>query len=89
LAVAIIGDIPYKQYTFIAIGPGRGGIEHLNNTTVRFEGNGLYNLIVKRAGIVSEQTLFNNFGSSINIFENSPGRMYQSLTQSSFEIWNV
>ena len=37
-AVDIIGDIPYKQYTFIAIGPGRGGIEHLNNTTVSFNG---------------------------------------------------
>lgn len=33
-AVAIIGDIPYDRYTFIAIGPGRGGIEHLNNTTI-------------------------------------------------------
>ena len=40
-AVAIIGDIPYKQYTFIAIGPGRGGIEHLNNTTIGFNGSGL------------------------------------------------
>ena len=40
-AVAIIGDIPYKQYTFIGIGPGQGGIEHLNNTTVSFNGNGL------------------------------------------------
>ncbi len=40
-AVNIIGDIPYKQYTFIGIGPGRGGIEHLNNTTVSFDGNGL------------------------------------------------
>ena len=39
--VAIIGDIPYKRYTFIAIGPGRGGIEHLNNTTISFDGNGL------------------------------------------------
>ena len=38
---AIIGDIPYKQYTFIGIGPGRGGIEHLNNTTISFDGNGL------------------------------------------------
>ncbi len=36
-SVAIIGDIPYKQYTFIAIGPGRGGIEHLNNTTFGFQ----------------------------------------------------
>lgn len=35
----IIGDIPYKKYTFIGIGPGRGGIEHLNSTTVSFDGN--------------------------------------------------
>lgn len=40
-AINVIGDIPYKQYTFIGIGPGRGGIEHLNNTTVSFDGNGL------------------------------------------------
>ncbi|GGH00448.1 peptidase M61 [Polaribacter pacificus] len=39
----IIGDIPYKEYTFIAIGPGRGGIEHLNNTTISFNGDGLNN----------------------------------------------
>lgn len=40
-AVDVIGDIPFKQYTYIAIGPGRGGIEHLNNTTVSFDGSGL------------------------------------------------
>jgi len=40
-AINIIGDIPYKQYSFIGIGPGRGGIEHLNNTVVSFNGNGL------------------------------------------------
>jgi predicted metalloprotease with PDZ domain len=40
-STSIIGDIPYKQYTFIAIGPGRGGIEHLNNTTVSFDGSSL------------------------------------------------
>ncbi|WP_420148103.1 M61 family metallopeptidase [Spirosoma sp.] len=38
---AIIGDIPYKHYTFIAIGPGGGGIEHLNSTSISFDGNGL------------------------------------------------
>ncbi len=42
-AVHIIGDIPYDRYTFIGIGPGRGGIEHLNNTTVSFNGNRLDN----------------------------------------------
>lgn len=40
-AVSVIGVIPYKQYTFIAIGPGRGGIEHLDNATVSFNGNEL------------------------------------------------
>lgn len=142
-AIAIIGDIPYKQYTFIGIGPGQGGIEHLNNTTVSFDGTGLDNsdamttmmnflaheyfhhynvkrirpfelgpfdydkgnrtnllwvseglsvyyeyLIVKRAGLITDQALLNNFESSINAFENSPGRLYQSLTQSSYETWS-
>ena len=39
--VDIIGDVPYRQFTFIGIGPGFGGIEHLNNTTVSFDGNGM------------------------------------------------
>ena len=42
-AVSIFDDIPYKQYTFIAIGPGHGGIEHLNNTTISFDGNQIKN----------------------------------------------
>lgn len=37
----LIGNIPYKHYTFLAIGPGRGGIEHLNSTTISFEGESL------------------------------------------------
>ena len=37
--VAIIGDIPYQHYTFLGIGPGRGGIEHRNSTTVPFTGS--------------------------------------------------
>ncbi|QGY42268.1 M61 family peptidase [Maribellus comscasis] len=40
-ATDLMGDIPYKKYTFIAIGPGQGGIEHLNNTTISFDGNSL------------------------------------------------
>lgn len=142
-AVAVIGDIPYTQYTFIGIGPGQGGIEHLNNTTVSFDGNGLDNpeamntmmnflaheyfhhynvkrirplelgpfdydkgnrtnllwvseglsvyyeyLIVKRAGLISQQMLFNNFENSINTFENGTGKSYQSLIESSYETWS-
>lgn len=40
-ASSLIGDIPYKHYTFIAIGPGQGGIEHLNSTTISFSGDQL------------------------------------------------
>lgn len=40
-AVDMMGDIPFKHYTFIAIGPGRGGIEHLNSTAISFSGDGL------------------------------------------------
>lgn len=42
-AVEMMGDIPYDRYTFIGIGPGMGGIEHLNNTTISFNGNTLTN----------------------------------------------
>ncbi|UZR99473.1 M61 family peptidase [Chondrinema litorale] len=141
-AVAIIGDIPYKEYTFIGIGPGRGGIEHLNNTTVSFDGNRLnsdaamngvlnflaheyfhhYNvkrirpfelgpfdydqgsktnllwvseglsvyyeyLVIKRAGLASVETLFEDFENNINVVENNPGKKYQSLVQSSYNTW--
>lgn len=40
-AVDLMGDIPYDTYTFIGIGPGNGGIEHLNNCVVSFTGHGL------------------------------------------------
>jgi predicted metalloprotease with PDZ domain len=142
-ASGLIGDIPYKEYTFIAIGPGRGGIEHLNNTTISFAGSELnspegmnrtlnfiaheyyhhYNikrirpfelgpfdyskanrtnllwvseglsvyyeyLVVKRAGLATEQQLFANFAGNIGAHETDPGRTHQSLTQSSYETWS-
>jgi len=39
--VDVIDDLPYAHYTFLAIGPGRGGIEHLNSTTIGFSGGAL------------------------------------------------
>ncbi|GAB3513018.1 M61 family metallopeptidase [Emticicia fontis] len=42
-ASGIIGEIPYTDYTFIAIGPGGGGIEHLNSTSIAFSGDELNN----------------------------------------------
>ncbi len=34
--VSIIGEIPYKHYTFLAVGPGMGGIEHSNSSAFSF-----------------------------------------------------
>lgn len=142
-ATTLIGDIPYKHYTFIGIGPGAGGIEHLNSATVSFNGSNQnlpqnrlktyfflaheyfhnYNvkrirpielgpfdydngsrtkmlwvseglsvyyeeMIVKRAGLCTEDELFNAFRSNILAYEGKPGRLYQSLAQSSYETWS-
>jgi predicted metalloprotease with PDZ domain len=35
-AVDIIGEVPYSHYVFLGIGPGQGGIEHLNSAAVSF-----------------------------------------------------
>jgi len=141
--IEIIGDIPYSEYTFIGFGPGRGGIEHLNNTTVPFTGGGLekpgamismlkflaheyfhnYNvkrirpyelgpfdyerenrtnllwvsegltvyyeyLMVKRGGLMTDEELLKSIEGNINTIENDAGRLYQSLSQSSYETWD-
>ena len=142
-ATNLIGDIPYKHYTFLGIGPGAGGIEHLNSASVSFDGTNQtsrqnrlktyfflaheyfhnYNvkrirpielgpfdydngnrtkmlwvseglsvyyeeMIVKRAGLCTEDELYDAFRSNILAYEGKPGRLYQSLTQSSYETWS-
>jgi predicted metalloprotease with PDZ domain len=142
-AVKIFNDIPYKQFTFLGIGPGMGGIEHLNNTTLSFNGNEIkttkdmnrmmnfiaheyfhhYNvkrirpyelgpfdydkenktnqlwvsegltvyyeyMIARRSGLADEQTFISNFEENINAVENNPGRLFQSLSQASYNTWD-
>jgi predicted metalloprotease with PDZ domain len=139
----LMGEIPYSEYTFIGIGPGQGGIEHLNNTTISFTGRGLdrpegmnrilmfiaheyfhnYNvkrirpfelgpfdydkgnrtnllwfsegatvyyeyLLVRRAGLISDEDLLANIENNINSTENDPGLMHQSLIQASYNTWS-
>jgi predicted metalloprotease with PDZ domain len=36
-AVDLFGDIPYRRYAFISIGPGGGGLEHLNSQLITFD----------------------------------------------------
>lgn len=142
-SVELMGDIPYKHYTFIGIGPGMGGIEHLNSTTISFNGNNLkspesikrtlafitheyfhhYNvkrirpvelgpfdydrenrttqlwvsegltvyyeyMILKRAGLMNSDELLQAFSGVITASENDPGKVYQSLEQSSYRTWD-
>jgi predicted metalloprotease with PDZ domain len=143
-ATNLIGDIPYKHYTFLSIGPrGMGGIEQLNSTAISFSGESQkdtasriralnflaheyfhhYNvkrirpielgpfdydngsrtnqlwvseglsvyyeyLIVKRAGLSTEDNLFNAFTGNIKAFEKGIGKRHQSLQQASYETWS-
>ena len=40
-ATQLIGDVPYQHYTFLMMGRGNGGIEHLNSASIQFNGNSL------------------------------------------------
>ncbi len=143
-AVAVIGDIPFRHYTFIGIGPGAGGIEHLNSTAVSFSGGQNLNTIQGRkgvlsflgheyfhhynakrirpvelgpfdydngsrtrmlwvaegvtayyddmllrwAGLVPGDDILKSFSSAVRSYETSPGRLFQSVTQASFDTWS-
>lgn len=40
-ATQLIGDVPYRHYTFLMMGRGGGGIEHSNSSSNQFDGNSL------------------------------------------------
>ncbi len=40
-ATQLIGDIPYRHYTFLLLGKGNGGIEHSNSAAISFNGESL------------------------------------------------
>ncbi len=141
-ATALMGDIPYAHYTFMIIGPGRGGLEHLNSTAlttgslaldtredyIRWlafvaheyfhlfnvkrirpialgpfdydrenytrmlwvsEGITVYyeDLILNRAGLLTRSELLERAGKNIARYENAPGHLFQSATESSFDTW--
>jgi predicted metalloprotease with PDZ domain len=141
-AIQIIGDIPYKHYTFLAIGPVPGGIEHLNSTGFGFSSTDFhrrdrllrmytflsheyfhhYNakrirpielgpfdyyagskttmlwiaegftnyydeLIVKRAGLMTNEEYLKSISARIQSFENKPGRLFQTAADASYSTW--
>jgi predicted metalloprotease with PDZ domain len=138
----IIGDIPYTHYIFLGTGPGGGGIEHLNSTTVAFTGGELndpgnkirtynflaheyfhhYNvkrirpielgpfdydngnrtkmlwlsegitvyyeyIILRRAGLTTNEEVLKAFQSSIKEYESKPGRYFQTPAEASYTTW--
>jgi predicted metalloprotease with PDZ domain len=138
----MMGDVPYRHYTFLGIGPGRGGIEHLNSAAVPFSGSQLLTeagrrrvftflaheyfhhfnvkrirpialgpfdyqrpnhtnmlwvseglsvyyeyLLVFRAGLMQDSDLLQHFQGNISAYESKPGRLRQSLAQSSWDTW--
>lgn len=143
-ASGIIGDIPYEHYSFLAIGPGGGGIEHLNSTSIAFSGQGLTtnkaarirmyhflaheyfhhynvkrirpielgpfdynkgsrthslwvseglnvyyeNLILRRAGLKTDEEALATVQQQVASYEAKPGRLFQTLAQSSYETWS-
>lgn len=38
-ATDLMGTVPYARYTFLMMGRGNGGIEHLNSAAIQFNGN--------------------------------------------------
>jgi len=40
-ATRLVGDVPYKHYTFLMMGRGGGGIEHANSSSNQFDGTTL------------------------------------------------
>ena len=45
-------------------------------------------LIVKRAGLMTDDELLKSLEDNINTIENDPGRHYQSLSQASYDTWD-
>jgi len=141
-ATTLIGEIPYRRYAFLVIGPGGGGLEHVNSTALTINPTGLndpagykrwlrfvtheffhlYNvkrirpvalgpfdydkenytrmlwvsegftsyyedLILKRAGLITREDVFEAARSNIANYENIPGHRFQSAAESSFDTW--
>jgi predicted metalloprotease with PDZ domain len=141
-AAALIGEIPYRHYAFLVIGPGGGGLEHANSTALTLNASGLndpagyrrwlrfvaheffhlYNvkrirplalgpfdydkenytrmlwvsegftsyyedLILRRAGLITRDDVFEAARSNIANYENIPGHRFQSAAESSFDTW--
>jgi predicted metalloprotease with PDZ domain len=85
----------FQQFNGIRIrpfelGPFSYNMENRTNLLWVTKGLSSYygNLIMKRAGLITEQEILSAFEKSIYMLENNPGRFNQSLIQSSYNTWN-
>jgi len=61
-ACTIMGEMPYKHYSFIAIGPGGGGLEHLNSQAITLTPSSLSSAAgIKRLQSFLAHEYFHNF----------------------------
>src|SRR5581483_4375105 len=136
-ATQLMGDVPYRHYTFLMMGRGAGGIEHSNSSSNQFDGTSLttpqgylrwlsficheyfhnfnvkrirplalgpfdydqenltemlwvseglsvyyQDLVLVRAGLMTRDQYLTKIAAAISTFENTPGRRYQSATES-------
>ena len=142
-ATRLIGDIPYKHYTFLLMGTGNGGIEHGDSAACLFNGKSLADakgdqgwlshisheyfhafnvkrirpiapgpfdyeaenltkllwvsegltvyyedIVMVRAGLMTADEYLEKMARAMTRFENTPGRLYQSATESSAQTWS-
>ena len=143
-AVEMMGDVPYRDYTFILIlhPTGGGGLEHLNSTALIFKRYGFRdessyrdflslvaheffhlwnvkrirpdalgpfdytrenytkllwvaegltsyyeNILLRRAGLVSDRQFLGILAETIQSVQNKPGRLLMSVEEASFDAW--
>lgn len=78
-----------KSIRPIALGPFDYDKENYTNMLWVSEGFTVYyeNIILNRANLMSREECFNELSSVIRNYENIPGHLFQSATQSSMDAW--
>jgi predicted metalloprotease with PDZ domain len=78
-----------KRIRPIALGPFDYDRENYTRLLWVSEGISVYyqDIILKRAGILTQDEYFERVRSFIRGYENRPGRLFQSVTESSYDTW--
>ncbi|HVP00542.1 MAG TPA: PDZ domain-containing protein [Bryobacteraceae bacterium] len=79
-----------KRIRPLALGPFDYDQENLTDLLWVSEGISVYyqDLLLVRAGLMSREQYLDKMAAAIAVFENAPGRNYQSATESSLNTWS-